>query len=400
MTDTPAIQAPVTPPRARLSLGKKLLFCGVLVLMMAAGIEGLCWGVFWYKPHLERIRLFLLGEHAPEDTFQKCIGQPYLLYVPGPGYEDQNGLQHNDQGYRGAAVTMQRTPGVARVLCLGGSTTYGWTVGRADETYPAHLQKYLQSELPPGVQGIEVLNGGLPYGTSAEMLTHYHFKYHYFKPDLVVLNTGGNDGGAGQYRYFQPDYSHWRMPLHMPQTLPRWGRALLRSRLASLLTIQFVARTDRMSTDIIREEDPPPTCWYPRSIDGTALPPEMENPAFVHNLEALLDALARDGVKALIVPFRYAPESEDHPIYAQVQRNERSLRDIAARRNLIVAPFPVEAISPANWTDHCHLNAEGSAEKARHITPYARELLWPTEGSKGEPPPHRPSESMEEQEQR
>jgi len=32
-------------------------------------------------------------------------------------------------------------------------------------------------------------------------------------------------------------------------------------------------------------------------------------------------------------------------------------------------------ISPGNWTDTCHYNAEGNREKAAHVAPYVRDIL-------------------------
>ncbi|MBI3735066.1 hypothetical protein HY256_00945, partial [Candidatus Sumerlaeota bacterium] len=117
------------------------------------------------------------------------IGYPYLLYICAPNNAERG---HNRYGFRGPEVAVKRSPGIARILFLGGSTTYGPAVA-ADQTYPAQVQSLLKEQLGSKYTDIEVINGGLPFGTTAELLTHYHFKYHYYRPDIVVINAGGND---------------------------------------------------------------------------------------------------------------------------------------------------------------------------------------------------------------
>ena len=171
------------------------------------------------------MRKYLSGEFSAVAQASRCSAQPYLVAVPTPGFHEDpldrelspGKVFHNKQGYRGKAVSMERTPGFVRVLCLGGSTTYGWGTSAMGSSYPAQLEQIITEDLPPEVRGIEVINGGLPWGTTAEMLTHYHFKFQYFRPDLTIINTGGNDAIASAGLYYQPDYSHWRRPLQAPR---------------------------------------------------------------------------------------------------------------------------------------------------------------------------------------
>jgi len=43
--------------------------------------------------------------------------------------------------------------------------------------------------------------------------------------------------------------------------------------------------------------------------------------------------------------------------------------------HIVLAPFPVETISPQNWIDDCHTNAAGYREKAAYLVPFVRRLL-------------------------
>jgi len=328
----------------------------------------------------EKMRRRLAGEPLP--SFQQCESTPYLLYAPIPNVSIDGRVDHNAMGYRGRAVAMRRTPGVARVLCLGGSTTYGWGVVQPDDAYPAQLEALLKNELPAGVRDVEVINAGLPYGTSAELLTHYHFKFHYFRPDLVIINPGGNDSDAMVRSYYQPDYSHWRQAPCVAQPLPAWSRWTMHSRFASLALILSVYGTLHEGLGpLIRPGDTPPSAaWYPEL--GPLPPAERRVPreelAYWHNLESLVAEVRADDARVLLVPFRAAPHNTYPALTQRVTAEEEELlKTMAQEQGIELAPFPAEVVSPGNWTDDCHLNAAGEHEKAVHIAPYARRGLGP-----------------------
>ena len=335
-------------------------------------------------PGWEKTRQLMSGEVVPDPTYQMSVSQAYLLYIPSPNYADAAGQQHNSQGYRGKAVAFRRTPGVARILCIGGSTTYGWGTPRAEDAYPAQLERILAQDLPPGIKGVEVINAGIPFGTTAENLTHYHFKFHYFRPDIVVINPGGNDAESMvNYDFYHPDYSHYRRALQLPPPLPPLGRLLIKSRFIAVLLIPLV-HGDTPAADAFVKKDrlPPLAQWYPLPPGETRQERAQKIPddeiAYKHNLESLLDEIERDGAKALLVPFRFVDYTKYRPEMGgpeAMEREERLLKGLAAERKLPVAPFPASVISPGNWTDTCHYNAAGSREKAAHIAPYVREIL-------------------------
>ena len=228
--------APATLPRP-ISAARQRVFGAVLLVLLLGMVE---WAARISLPANAVIgRRILLGrENANLVRMQNTIGQAYLLYASAPNYANERfGLQHNADGYRGKAVPLDKQPGVLRVLCLGGSTTYGGTVGRPEQAYPAVLEELLRADLPAAYTNVEVINGGLTWGTTAELLTHYHFKYHYYRPDLVIVNTGGNDAEGYTLPYYHPDNSNWRQPMVNLRPLPRAWRWLARSRLASLLML-------------------------------------------------------------------------------------------------------------------------------------------------------------------
>lgn len=329
-------------------------------------------------PEWEKTRQILSGESVPGPSFQNCVSQPYLLYIPAPGYENKDGMQHNVHGYRGHLVPVKKKPGVKRILCIGGSTTYGWKVALPEQAYPAYLEKILNEE---GNQKYEVINAGIPWGTTAEHLTHYHFKFHYYNPDLVILNVGGNDAQGFVEPFYSPDYSHWRKSMVLPQPLPPLGRFLLRSRLISLFIVPVVHGVSPSNNTFIRPPNLPPLApWYQQGEiynenDKKFTIPENEI-AFKHNLEVLLNEIKMDNAEVLLVPFRPSPINKySQKLLVAMAMEEALLKKISIEHSVSLAPYPLETISQKNWLDNCHNNAEGNYEKARYLAPFAKKIL-------------------------
>jgi len=371
----PASSEPSSGPPT-LSPGRRRTFQAIIfvVLFGIAELSTRLW--FGYQPDYEQLRLHLAG--VPRASVMMCIGQPYVNYAPIPGLMQGGEPGHNEQGYRGKAVALKKSPGIARLLCMGASTTYSTGVERACESYPAQLERILNESPPAGWDGVEVINGGLPYGSTAELMNHYHFKFHFFAPDLVILNTGGADADATGRPHYQPDYTHWRRQPCVPDPMPVLTRWTMHSRVVALATILFVhgRPPSRFETLLPGQDTLPAARWFPEEPleELVNLPDDVY--AFRHNLERMIDEIQDDGSKVLLVPFRPAP-GEGYPeiIRNGFKRNEQEVRELAKELGLPLAPFPVETISKGNWTDRAHVNTEGTREKAAHIAPFARRAL-------------------------
>jgi len=361
---------------------KRLLFGLLLLVLVVAGVE-LGSRALLPAPHKTARRILRGLEENPLVRVQNTIGQAYLLYICAPNFTSpQYGRQHNEDGYRGKRVPLDRQPGVLRVLCLGGSTTYGWSVSNPLQTYPAVLETLLRANLPPGYTDVEVLNGGLPWGTSAEMLTHYHFKYHYYRPDVVLMNEGGNDAQGYTLPYYHPDNSNWRQPLVNLRALPPHLRWMTRSYFLSYLMLNvFYADQLYGGQFYVKDGMIPHAPWF--KPGGRLVSDSVEMPldqlSFAHNMETLVREVQADGARVLLVPFRAAPGAYERAgktyELRQILRHEQIYKNLAANYQVGFAPFPAEVISPTHWTDHCHVNAAGEAQKAAHLEPFVRALL-------------------------
>ena len=132
------------------SKGRLFLFYLIMLGMVLAAMEFL--GVLFikfYKPDYERVRQILLGNETHIGQ-QNMVSQPYLLYSPTPGLVFNGVVQHNEQGYRGKAVSVIKSPDAFRILFMGGSTTYSFAINKEEKTYPAQVGRLLNEQIKAG----------------------------------------------------------------------------------------------------------------------------------------------------------------------------------------------------------------------------------------------------------
>ncbi len=146
--------------------GRRLLLNLALAALLLAGLEGAC-----------RLR-----EHEPK-------------YVPSSvtGYALRAGHVQGDEtinalGLRGEPPRA-RDDVAFRILCMGGSTTWGHKLAD-DETWPVALGSALAAR---GLRGVEVLNGGVS-GWGLEMIVRDldARRLDELRPDLVLVYSGWN----------------------------------------------------------------------------------------------------------------------------------------------------------------------------------------------------------------
>jgi lysophospholipase L1-like esterase len=82
----------------------------------------------------------------------------------------------------------EKEPGEYLIICMGDSVTYGFKMDR-DQTYPAELEKLLESNFPQ----VRVVNLGQVGTSLIEGLKFYLESVRSLKPDLIILCYGVND---------------------------------------------------------------------------------------------------------------------------------------------------------------------------------------------------------------
>jgi hypothetical protein len=144
---------------------------------------------------------------------------PYLSYSLRPGWSNRPGskrqVSHNALGFRGPETTWEKPDGRFRVLCIGGSSTYGHTPSSDAATWPARLEAHLRTARP-GLD-VEVINCGDSGWSTFESLANLAFRGVELRPDLVLVYHSINDMRAALYQnpvhpgaLPRPDNTHWR----------------------------------------------------------------------------------------------------------------------------------------------------------------------------------------------
>lgn len=135
-------------------------------------------------------RVSTQGVHvALAPTYDKIPGvfDPGQHVTERPRAELAHRVSINSLGFRGEQVTLEKTPGKFRILCLGDSFTFGSFVNDED-TFPSLLS---ETFLRRGMS-VEVINGGVG-GTTIIDQAYFLRKALVLKPDLVLLTFSEND---------------------------------------------------------------------------------------------------------------------------------------------------------------------------------------------------------------
>jgi lysophospholipase L1-like esterase len=126
----------------------------------------------------------------PDKTYGLWIADPELGATHRPhGYNTHTSL--NAYGLRNQEEVFDpKPPGSLRILCLGGSTTYGYNLADG-ETYTERLEARLRRR--PGWERSQVLNAGRITYSAAQNLILARRLVPALKPDYVLLYEGVNE---------------------------------------------------------------------------------------------------------------------------------------------------------------------------------------------------------------
>jgi len=149
------------------------------------------WSKLWNfallgKPRQVRWNYYVDRFKQAGRQFYRPLPPKYLRLVPNTeGYLFANRIRINSRGFRGPPIDALKRR--VRVLCVGGSTTFGVTTARQDRPYPEVLQDLL------GQKKFEVINGGI-YGHDVMMnYRELGRKFLPLDPDVIVIYQGWND---------------------------------------------------------------------------------------------------------------------------------------------------------------------------------------------------------------
>jgi lysophospholipase L1-like esterase len=298
------------------------------------------------------------------------VPHPYMLYAPRPGFEEYGFKQINSLGYRGHEFTFEKPRGTYRILCLGGSTTicYPYVKNPAD-AWPAVLERRLN--VLHSDRRFEVINAGLGYATSAEMLAGYMFRHRYLKPDMVIIHEGGNDTDPLMFENYNPEYTHFRSA-GVRVIVGRIERTLLHSNVFRVFYMHYWRGVPSIYVS------------QPYGFDELSRHDALERVrntyplGFERNMDLIMRTAQEDGAKVVLVGF-VAERAElfskawpavrglEPAIMLGIHKNLEVMRALAKKYNVpYLSPDDV-AFKDEWFIDGCHLTEDGERVKAEWI---------------------------------
>jgi len=356
-------------------MGKKGITIGInlLVFLFCFLLLELLTGLFYRnipdtwangKIQVERLQ----GE-PPTQIKAAIQAHPYLLYTNTPDYKKGKRVLHNSLGYRNPEFELKKGPGTIRILVLGGSTTYGYLNPKTETTWPAILEAKLQENSP---QNIEVINGGLNYATSAEILAAYTFKHRYLEADWIIYHGGLNDAAVTISPNYDPEYAHFRDQGTQISSRPS-ERKLLRSNTLKLVYAFWLNSVEPIYQSqplLFKDLDPDEVA---QSVRDTA-----HYQGFQRNLDLLLQMAKLDSSRVLLAGSLYASTKkikrtrpdlssflEDYLL--AVETNKGIVQTLGKQYGIPYLDFDIKAFPDPFFYDYCHLKAKGEAIKAEAI---------------------------------
>ncbi len=314
-----------------------------------------------------------LGNSVIKTAF---ISNPYSLYWNNPEYTDASyGKIYNSLGYRSIEESKIDVSS-KRIIALGGSTTNMYPYIKDNSKIWTYLVEKTLNENAPF--SYHVINAGLAYGTTAELLSHYIFKGKYTNPDYVIYHGGGNDMMPLFFQNYQTDYSHVRWS-EAGAKMRNEVRALI-SKSNTLQLITSIAFSYSPSNG-----SPPFNSLNPGDVEKRV---QNQDPvAFRENLEVLAAETQRHANKLFLIGFLQAKKEnltrnrtdlvgfEDTYILA-VEKHDEVMRSISEKYDHVYFLKLNEEKFKAEWfLDACHLTEEGETEKAKQIAEFIKKYV-------------------------
>jgi lysophospholipase L1-like esterase len=257
-------------------------------------------------------------------------------------------------GFRGPTPAVPKPEGTTRVLCLGGSTTYG--DGLEDgETFPEQLQAR-------GGGRFEAVNCGVPGYTTAESLMDLCLKGLDLEPDVIVVHHGVNDYRPRTFPDLDASYRGFRR-IWVEEELERTP---LTHALGSLALGRLVLgrKTQRHGLYAYTDRE------VPRRLTREEVVATNSLFAFERNLRALVAVAQARGIGVI---FATQPQSvsamQGRGEIDPIEEHNEVTRLVAGESGAVLCDvardFPEEGTYIPG--DPVHLNAAGSGIQAERI---------------------------------
>lgn len=349
-----------------MSVGKRLAFAAVTVLLLVGAAEGVGRLVWWRLEARALDRRAERGEAQLRNDAINFMKQADGIYgyVLRPGFA-RGGHATNAEGFaQRDTVPVSRRPDALRVIAMGESTTQGHDTDVGN--YPVYLKATLEQRAR-GYVRVEMINAGVAGWTSDQLAMRAERQLAAYRPDIVLLYLGWNDFQSYD-PYDPPPTRSWFEAAY--GVVPPGERLGLRS--VELLSAAYTSVSTRVAGALR---------W--RHTRGAAPPPPLEDVYRFYrtNLDRIVSAYRQQdpGVRIAICTLvgRWPMASADDPSDPGWIRGRRLSQTEAAhavdrfndlireyaRRNDLILIDTAAAFGPLDrralmW-DWAHMQSEG-----------------------------------------
>jgi hypothetical protein len=302
--------------------------------------------------------------YLPKDESNTMyVPHPYIGATLRPGFvgTGEMPVRINALGMRDEPRSVHKPDGVYRILCIGGSTTFGSSV--TSVPYPARLQALLNGSGAGAPDGrrYEVWNCGVPGYTTIENLIYFELVLLEYDPDAILVYHAANDARMVQTSGLRPDYSHvrtaWGGLELSPLELFLLGNVRTYARSMAPKAVQNDLAARLMKSDMKQRALAPDDPTIDEGID-----------VFVRNLRNLVLVARGNGVVPIFSTFATCPDRllpRHLNVIPTVERMNERILALGAEESVAVVELAGRIADPEHFTDWMHLTNEGTALHAR-----------------------------------
>lgn len=142
----------------------------------------------------------------------------------------------NSRGFRGREIPENKGDAY-RIVALGESTTFGYTINAGDKPWPELLEQMIRDRLKLR-HPVEVINAGLPAASLVDNLKRFPTEILPVQPDMIICYHGIN--GFSLLDQGMPPLTGAAPPPYRPRPLQIWADAEYRLRLMRYLRQQTI----------------------------------------------------------------------------------------------------------------------------------------------------------------
>ncbi len=299
---------------------------------------------------------------------------PYKVWELIPNKTRACGIRHNNHGFRGPDIEVEKPKGVTRIFLIVGSTTYDYFGPEGN-----HTGDFLSKELAarhPGKR-FEVLNAGVDSYQSMQSLIRIASQVVDFSPDILIVLHATNDVAMRLLDDFSTDYSNPYIPFVFP--MPKWWEV------SAFLAMLFADKTNFDNR------------WFPQRLDSLyqlAFKPRVKKILDKNNLEIeetkgnmekhsayayrrnLLSMIGLGRIHNFNLIFCTQPFTGHSGRTRGIEEHNEVIRSVGIEHGITLAELDKSLSQKKElFSDYMHMNVEGQKLKAAKMAETLDALL-------------------------